>query len=85
MDKILHEIKSLVTVDVFVLVLKADRISQAHWEMIAIYRELLGEHCWSNVICVITGVDFISDEMESESEYKALLEKEREEFESLFS
>lgn len=38
------------------------------WEMLIIYREMFG-NCWENVIIVVTGVDFISEDHETDEDY----------------
>jgi hypothetical protein len=61
---ILVKIKAIGRVNIFTFVFRSGRIGSTEWEMLKIYEELLGKECWSNVCCVITHVDFSSDEYE---------------------
>lgn len=64
-DEIFKEFKKLGNIDKFVLVIKGtERVSGIVWEMLAIYREMFGK-CWENLIMVVTGLDFNSDDHES--------------------
>jgi hypothetical protein len=45
-------------------------MSSAHWEMLAVYGELLGKNCWKHVACIITHVDYNADDELTLEEYK---------------
>ncbi|CDW86407.1 aig1 family [Stylonychia lemnae] len=85
LDQLCQGIKNQGEIDVFILVIKKDRMSSLFWEMLALYKEMLGPNCWQNFVIVLTGVDFISEDIETKEEYQRLLEKEEQQFQEQFS
>ena len=70
--------------NLFCFVLKHGRLSQAAWEMLVTYQELLGREFWDHAACIITHVDYVVEDGETLEAYEQRLAAVEESFQRQF-